>query len=131
MSLLLILEDNASDLRRAADLAKKAGFDRLEVRVSAATAVAYLDDALASSTPMPDAMLIDLDLGVESGFEVIRKRYISSALRLVPTVVWTGLLHREREFCRLFAVNHFVGKDEGDAALVAALASVLSESSPA
>ena len=41
---LLILEDNPSDLRRAADLAKQAGFDRFEINVSSTAAVNYLDD---------------------------------------------------------------------------------------
>jgi hypothetical protein len=62
MPLPLILEDNRAHMRTAVDLAQGAGFNELEISSSAQDTHHYLEGALQGKSPMPDAMLIDLDV---------------------------------------------------------------------
>lgn len=68
-------------------------------------------------TPLPDAILLDLVLGTDSGYEILRFRYLNPELQKVPVLVWTGLLSQTRQICELFRVNLFLEKGDGAKAL--------------
>ncbi|HVT96195.1 MAG TPA: hypothetical protein VHE33_01730, partial [Acidobacteriaceae bacterium] len=89
MPLLLVLEDNPPDRRVAAQLGSSAGFDEFELSGSATDIKAYLAKALEGKVPLPDAMLIDLSLGYDSGFEILRFWRSTPRLKPIPVVVWT------------------------------------------
>lgn len=124
MPRVLILEDTPADLRKAADVAKRAGFTEIEVFRFATDAQLYLENAIKEKVPVPDAMVIDLELGVESGFEVLRFWHSNRQLRPIPVVVWSVMGRHEREICELFHINRFVSEDDGSPALLDALASI-------
>jgi len=118
MGILLIVEDQPSDLRIAADLTRSLGIADVQARTSASAAKLYLETALEGKCAIPDVIILDLDLGYESGFELLRFWHstpeLSSATR---TIVWTALGEEQQEICRLFKVDAIVPKAEGVAAL--------------
>ena len=124
MPLLLVLEDNSADLHRAADTALRAGFTEIEARRFASDAKVYLEKAMRGQAPMPDAMVIDLDLGIESGFELVRFWHGTPQLRPIAVVIWT-LKDQQREICGLFGVQHFVSKHDDPEVLLGVLAEII------
>lgn len=107
---LLIVEDQPSDLQIAARVAEGSGFSGVEARSSASAARLYLEKGLEGTQPLPDAILLDLDLGFESGFELLRFWHSSPRLSQIPLVVWTILGDQYREMCRFFNVRAYVNK---------------------
>jgi len=118
---VLIVEDQASDLRIAADLVASLGAVEVEARTSASAAQMFLQSALDGEKPMPDMLVVDLDLGYESGFELLRFWHSHPKLAAIPLIVWTGLGEEQQEICRLFKVNAIVRKSDGLAALKQAM----------
>ena len=110
---VLIVEDQASDLRIAADVAASLGAVAVEARTSASAARVYLQSALDGEGSLPDLLVVDLDLGYESGFELLRLWHGHPRLSAIPLIVWTGLGEEQQEICRLFKVNAIVHKSEG------------------
>lgn len=114
---VLIVEDQANDLRIATTAATESGFTEVQARSSAATAREYLEKALSGEHPLPDAIVLDLDLGYESGFELLRYWHSNGAAAKVPVVVWTILGEQYREICAMFKVTAYVDKGAGGVAL--------------
>jgi DNA-binding response OmpR family regulator len=118
---VLIVEDQPSDLRIAVNAAQDSGFTEIEARSSAGAAREYLERALASVHPLPAAIVLDLDLGYESGFELLRFWHSNPQLAKVPVVVWTILGDHYREICGMFKVAAYIDKGDGLAELRKAL----------
>lgn len=124
-SRLLLVENEPRDVKRAAEAAKRAGFAEIEARVTPQSARAYLEDRLAEGDLLPDGIVLDLDFGAESGYELLRFWHSTPKLRGVPVVVWSILGEDQRKMCDLFKVKQFVGKWEGNEALQQALQSIV------
>jgi CheY-like chemotaxis protein len=122
LPLLFILEDNPSDIRRAADVGRQAGFTEFETTRYASSALVYLEKAMSGSVPAPNAILIDLDLGVESGFELLRFWHSTPQLKPIPLIVLTATGEHNRRICTFFGVHSFVSKDDNSHVLLEALA---------
>jgi CheY-like chemotaxis protein len=121
MRRLLVVEDQPNDLRKATDLARAAGFTEMEARSSALSAKVYLEKGLDGELPLPDAIVLDLDLGYESGFELMRFWHGKPQLAKIPLIVWTIMGEDQREICRLFKVTAYVSKLDDGQELKAAL----------
>ncbi|MGA9673449.1 MAG: hypothetical protein WBQ94_29935, partial [Terracidiphilus sp.] len=74
--------------------------------------------------PFPDGIVLDLNLGYESGYELLRFWHRTPELSKIPVIVWSVLGDEQREMCKLFNVKHFVAKWEGEEAFREALASI-------
>ncbi len=122
MATLLIVEDEPSDLRTAADVSHSLGFSDVQARTSARAAQLYLEAALEGKQAIPDVIVVDLDLGYDSGFELLRfwhsNRELSSSSRVI---VWTAMGEEQMEVCRLFKIAAVVPKSDGIAALKRAI----------
>lgn len=121
---LLIIDDDPKDMKNAAESAKLAGFAEVETKSTPHAARVYLEDSLTRGTALPDAILLDLDFGYESGYELLRYWHSTPNLRAVPMIVWSILGEEQRAMCGLFHVDKFVGKWEGSEALQTALKSI-------
>lgn len=121
MKRLLIVEDQASDLRNATDVARDLGITSVEARSSAMAAKIYLEKGLEGEHPLPDAIVLDLDLGYESGFELLRFWHGKPSLAEIPMIIWTVMGEEQQEICRLFKVTAYVSKTEGPHRLKEAL----------
>jgi CheY-like chemotaxis protein len=118
---LLLVENDAKDVRRAAEAARAAGFAEVEGKSSPQAARRYLEDRLVEHEGLPDGILLDLDFGYESGYELLRFWHGHPVLRSIPVIVWSVLGEEHGEMCGFFKVKQFVGKWEGTDVLEAAL----------
>jgi CheY-like chemotaxis protein len=118
---LLVVEDSAGDLRIATEAGKSSGYSQIEAKSTVGAARVYLEKCLDENQPLPDAIILDLDLGYESGFELLRFWHGTPGLSRVPLIVWTILGEDQREICRLFKVNAYVSKQDGIVVLREAL----------
>lgn len=114
---VLIVENDSSDLQTASKAAQAAGFSGIAARSSAVMAKQYLEKGLQGELALPDAIVLDLDLGYDSGFELLRFWHSNPELAKVPLVVWTILEDHYREICKLFKVSAYVNKAEGSSVL--------------
>jgi DNA-binding response OmpR family regulator len=129
MKRLLLVEDELKDLEFAADTARSLGFELVDARTSSSGARVYLENALDGHGPFPDCIVLDLNLGYESGYEILRFWHITPGLKGIPVIVWSQLGDEQRDMCKLFKVSSFVAKWEGKEAFREALSGV-GESSP-
>jgi hypothetical protein len=124
-SCLLVVENDPKDFQRAVDQAKLAGFCEIEGKSTPGAARNYLEDRLASGARLPDGIVLDLDFGYDSGYELLRFWHSTPALRGIPVVVWSILGREQKEMCDLFKVKQFVGKWEENDALQDALKGIV------
>lgn len=124
MTKMLIVEDQPTDVRIAADVAQALGI-AVEARTSASAARLYLDGAIEGKHALPDLILLDLDLGYESGHEVLRFWHGHPKLARTRMVVWTVMGEAQQALCRLFNVTAVVPKWEGADSLRRMLQSLL------
>jgi len=127
MSVLFVLEESVLDMRIAEAAALSAGFTPVTGQLSAHVALSRLLATLTNSAPLPDAFLIDLDLGHQSGYDVLRLRHTNLQLRRIPAIVWTRLDQHNKELCEIFDITGFVDKDDRVDSLVSALKRVVTE----
>ncbi len=121
MKRILLVEDQPNDMQIAAGLARSVGITDIEARTSSRAAQTYLEKGIQGEVPLPDGIVLDLDLGYESGYELLRFWHSTPALSQIPMIVWTLLGEEQREICRLFKVTVFASKWEGTTALKDAL----------
>jgi CheY-like chemotaxis protein len=121
MTRILVVEDQPSDLQIASQTALSAGVEHVEARTSIHAAMSYLEKGLQGEFPLPDAIVLDLDLGYESGYELLRYWHSTPELKRIPLLVWTILGEEQREICNLFKVSNYVSKWEGAGAFREAL----------
>ena len=110
---LLLVEDELKDLKFASDTARSIGIEQIEARTTLQAARSYLDKALQDEVPLPDCIVLDLNLGYESGYELLRYWHSTPRLAQIPVIVWSILGDEQREMCKLFKVDSFVAKWEG------------------
>ncbi len=122
---MLVIENNPSDVKRAVRILKSLEIDQPIVLTSVAKALMHLEDVVAGEKPCPEMILLDLEFGAESGFEVLRFQKMNPRLQQCQVLVWTVMGEREKELCRLFGITQIVSKQDGDAALEAALKSMI------
>lgn len=112
MKCLLLVEDQPKDLTSAVQMAKSLGVDDVQARDSASAARAFLERGLKGEVPLPNAIVLDLDLGIESGFELLRFWHSTPRLTEIPLMIWSQV-DQHREICELFKVRSFVSKWQG------------------
>jgi PleD family two-component response regulator len=86
---ILLVEDTTSDSDRCRVILHDLGYDGIQLITNLQMAVEYLDDVLHNLTHAPDAIVLDLGLGYDSGFDVLRKCHAHPKLAQVPILVWT------------------------------------------
>jgi len=123
MPSILLVDDDASDLRTAIGALGEMGAIIPAMRLS--EAMRYIDEAADGAREMPVAIVLDLALGYESGFEVLRRWRSDKRLSGIQVVVWTRMGEREQELCRLFGLNHVIAKWSGISELQDAVRAVL------
>lgn len=121
---LFLVENEPKDLRFATDTALSVGISAVEARTSVTAAREYLEKGLNGEILLPDGIVLDLDLGYESGYELLRFWHCNPRLAAIPLIVWSILGDHQREICKLFNVSAYVGKWEGAAAFRDALANL-------
>ena len=110
-------------MRIAAEIAESLGY-AVDARNSSSSALLYLEKAIDGECAVPNVILLDLDLGYESGYELLRFWHSNNELSGTRVVVWTVMGKEQQDICRLFGVKVVIPKWEGVAALKQGLASL-------
>jgi CheY-like chemotaxis protein len=127
MKRLLIVEDQMKDAKTAAEMAKSVGFEEVEVCSTVHRALSYLEKGVSGDGPLPDGLVLDLDLGLDSGFELLRYWHRTPDLAKTRVIVWS-VIEQQRDICDLFKIDSFVSKWEGSEAFRRALESLTTSS---
>lgn len=122
---LLLVDDESKDLITAMNVARSLGIEDIQTRNSVQAARAYLERGLKGEAPLPEAIVLDLDFGMESGFELLRFWHSTPELASIPVIVWS-VVEEHRTICDLFKIKHFVSKWQGVEAFRETLAQLVS-----
>jgi CheY-like chemotaxis protein len=128
---VVIVEDTRKDVQRASHVLQQAGVNNPAVFTFVPAALMFLEDVVSGARSCPDLMILDLDFGSESGFEVLRFYKAHPELKQCHVIVWTVMGNREQELCQLFGVTHFLSKHKTDANLLSLIKDVRDSSSNA
>ncbi len=111
---VVLIDDSAEDLRRASKALHDLGVVSPTVFTDVKKAIVYLECVVDGDKPCPDLVLLDLDFGVDSGFEVLRLYKTHSRLRECKIVVWTVLGRTHQDLCKLFGVENVISKGQDE-----------------
>jgi CheY-like chemotaxis protein len=87
--IILLIEDEPKFSESCAEVLHELGYDGVQLITSLGAAEQHLDDIVSNMTAAPDALVLDLGLGLDSGFAVLRKCHSEPKLQNVPILVWT------------------------------------------
>ena len=101
----LVIEDSPSDMLNAKKLLEAHGISDIQGFFRADLALLHLQQVIEGKRPIPGLIILDLEMGMESGFEVLRFFKSHPQLRSTRVVVWTQMGGVEQELCRYFGVE--------------------------
>lgn len=125
---ILLIEDETS----ASDVCTKAlhelGYDGVQLITQLMAAEQHLADIVSGLTEAPAAIVLDLGLGFDSGFTVLRTCHAQPKLQQVPVLVWTKHTDQlAKTFSNYLGVKIFLVKSRDERELRQALKRLLSD----
>ena len=110
---ILLIEDNPGDVELIRE-ALQAGrlMNRISVAPDGEQALAFLNRSLGfEHAPIPDLILLDLNLPKKNGFEVLKEVKDNPALKRIPVVILTSS-QAERDILKSYSLsaNCFISK---------------------
>lgn len=124
MTQAVVIDDNKDDLFIATRILHKLGIEDVLQFSRIPDALHFLEDIAEDVRPCPDLIVLDLNVGHDSGFEVLRFYKSIPKLHSCDIIVWTGSGSVEKELCEHFGVE-CVQKKAGDSSLVKAISILL------
>lgn len=121
---VVVIDDSTECLRLAAQILQGLSVERPILFTDVKRALVYLEGVVAGEHPCPDLLVLDLDFGMDSGFEVLRFYKTYPKLAQCKVGVWTHLGESEQAICKLFGIAHVVPKDHGESKLLEVLTEV-------
>ena len=131
MKRVLLIEHNPADIHTATSVLQKFGIKDVHVITSALLAIEYLRDIAEKRRALPDVMVLDLDFGKESGFEVLRFWKSTPELKGIHIIVWTIMGDLQKQMSEMFGVHQVVSKHEGAKELQHVLQQIIDEGASA
>jgi CheY-like chemotaxis protein len=86
---ILLIEDQPAFSDTCTKTLHELGYDGVQLITHMLEAEMHLDDIVSSLTEAPAAIVLDLGLGMDSGFTLLRKCHAEPRLQKVPVLVWT------------------------------------------
>jgi CheY-like chemotaxis protein len=86
---ILLIEDEDAFSDTCTKALHELGYDGVQLITHVLEAEQHLDDIVSNLTEPPAAIVLDLGLGMDSGFTLLRKCHAEPKLRHVPILVWT------------------------------------------
>ena len=130
---LLLIEDNAADARLTAETLREVSVpSRLAVVNDGVEAMAFLrQERQYADAPVPDLIVMDLQLPRMSGLEILDELQADSRLRQIPVVVLTGSvdLDERAELMKQSIQRHIIKPCDLDS-YIACIRSLLNEFHP-
>ena len=115
---ILLIEDQPAFSDTCTRALHELGYDGVQLITHVMQAENHLDDIVSNLTDAPAAIVLDLGLGLDSGFTLLRKCHAEPRLQQVPILVWTK--HTDdlsRTFSNYLGAKDFLVKS-GDAQLL-------------
>jgi CheY-like chemotaxis protein len=97
----LIVDDSASFRRAALTMLERGGITVVGLAANSAEAIRCYTEL------RPDVTLVDVDLGVESGFDLVEQLYTSGTPKPTPVILISA--HAEQDFAELIAASPALG----------------------
>ncbi len=119
---ILLIEDQPAFSDTCTKALHGLGYDGVQLITRVQEAENHLDDIVSNLTEAPAAIVLDLGLGMDSGFTLLRKCHAEPRLRQVPILVWTK--HTDdlsRKFSTYLGAKDFLVKSGDPEALCSAL----------
>lgn len=104
---ILLIEDQPAFSDTCTKALHELGYDGVQLITHVMQAENHLDDIVSNLTDAPAAIVLDLGLGMDSGFTLLRKCHAEPRLQQVPILVWTK--HSD-ELSKVFS-NYLGAKD--------------------
>lgn len=86
---ILLIEDQPAFSDTCIRTLHELGYDGVQLITHVMQAENHLDDIVSNLTKAPAAIVLDLGLGMDSGFTLLRKCHAEPRLQQVPILVWT------------------------------------------
>ncbi len=86
---ILLIEDQPAFSDTCTRALHDLGYDGVQLITHVMQAENHLDDIVSNLTEAPAAIVLDLGLGLDSGFTLLRKCHAEPRLQQVPILVWT------------------------------------------
>jgi CheY-like chemotaxis protein len=86
---ILLIEDQPAFSDTCTKTLHELGYDGVQLITRVLEAENHLDDIVSNLTEAPAAIVLDLGLGMDSGFTLLRKCHAEPRLQKVPILVWT------------------------------------------
>lgn len=86
---ILLIEDETSASDACTRALHELGYDGVQLITQLMAAEQHLADIVSGLTRAPAAIVLDLGLGLDSGFTVLRTCHAQPKLQQVPILVWT------------------------------------------
>jgi CheY-like chemotaxis protein len=86
---ILLIEDQPAFSDTCTRALHELGYDGVQLITRVQEAENHLDDIVSNLTEAPAAIVLDLGLGMDSGFTLLRKCHAEPRLQQVPILVWT------------------------------------------
>jgi CheY-like chemotaxis protein len=86
---ILLIEDQPAFSETCTKALHELGYDGVQLITHVMEAENHLDDIVSNLTDPPAAIVLDLGLGWDSGFALLRKCHAEPRLQQVPILVWT------------------------------------------
>jgi len=86
---ILLIEDQPAFSDTCTRALHELGYDGVQLITHVMEAENHLDDIVSNLTEAPAAIVLDLGLGMDSGFTLLRKCHAEPRLQQVPILVWT------------------------------------------
>lgn len=86
---ILLIEDQLAFSDTCTKALHELGYDGVQLITQVLQAENHLDDIVSTLTEAPAAIVLDLGLGMDSGFTLLRKCHAEPRLQHVPILVWT------------------------------------------
>jgi CheY-like chemotaxis protein len=108
---VLLIEDQDAFSDTCTKALHELGYDGVQLITHMLEAEQHLDDIVSNLTNPPAAIVLDLGLGMDSGFSLLRKCHAEPKLREVPILVWTKHTDElSKMFSDYLGVQHFLVK---------------------
>lgn len=123
---ILLIEDEGVASNACAAALHDLGYDGVQLITHLLEAEQHLDDIVSNLVAAPAAIVLDLGLGSDSGFAVLRKCHAEPKLQQVPILVWTK--HSDdlaATFSRFLGARDFLVKSRDEQELREALKRLL------
>jgi CheY-like chemotaxis protein len=124
---ILLIEDETSASGACTKALHDLGYDGVQLITHLMAAEQHLADIVSGLTGAPAAIVLDLGLGLDSGFTVLRTCHAQPKLQQVPILVWTK--HTDelaKTFSNYLGANIFLTKSSDERELRETLRRLLS-----